>query len=293
MSHAAPKIVISHNDRLGLTLFLAIVLHALILLGISFSSEDPDKPKLIPTLDITLVQQKSEQAPDKADYLAQENQKGGGNTQKKVRHRAVQSKPSPDKSQGQADQNVTASKLKPQKKGDVQVLTQQQADRKVNASNKDPSKVRTATVSTQELVRRSREIARLTAKNDADWLAYTQLPDSKRLVANTQRAADAAYLAAWTRKIEKIGEMNFPYQARRNKLSGVLLIEVTLKPDGSLVSVRILKSSGHKILDKAAMDIVKLGAPYARVPAEVLEDRKILRILRTWSFTVDNKLYSR
>jgi protein TonB len=293
MSQVAQKIVISHNDRLGLTLFLAIVLHALIILGISFSSEDFNKPDIIAKMDITLVQYKSDKSPDKADYLAQENQKGSGNTQEKVRHRAVQSKPSPDQTHGQADQNVAATKTRPQKQGDVRVLTQKAADHKVTASSKDPDKIPVSKVSTQELIRRSKEIARLTAQNDAKWQAYSQLPDSKRLHANTKRSADAAYLAAWTRKIEKIGAMNFPYQARRQKLSGILLIEVALKPDGSLISVRILESSGHKVLDKAAMDIVRLGAPYARVPAEVLEDRKELRILRTWAFTVDNKLYSR
>jgi protein TonB len=293
MEHAARKIVISHTDRLGLTLFLAIVLHALVILGISFTSEDLNKPDIMPTMDITLVQHKSDQAPDKADYLAQEDQKGAGTTQEKVRHRAVQSRPSPEQTQGQADQNVAATKTQPQPKGDVRVLTQNAADRKVNSSKKDPKKIPVSKVSAEELVRRSKEIARLTAQNDAKWEAYSQLPDSKRLHANTKRTADAAYLAAWTRKIEKIGAMNFPYQARRKKLSGVLLIEVALKPDGSLSGVRILESSGHKILDKAAMDIVKLGAPYARVPAEVLEDRKELRILRTWAFTVDNKLYSR
>ncbi len=293
MSHAARKIVISHNDRLGLTLFLAIVLHALIILGISFSSEDTSKPDIISTMDITLVQHKSDEAPDKADYLAQANQKGSGNTQKKVRHREVQSKPSPAQTQGQAEQNVAATKVRQTKKGHVQVLTQQASDIKVSSSSKDPDKVRTSKISAQELVRRSKEIARLSAQNNANWQAYSQLPDSKYLYANTQRREDIAYLASWTRKVEKIGNMNFPYQARRKKLSGNLIMEVTLKPDGSLISVRILKSSKHKLLDKAAMDIVKLAAPYARVPAEVLDGRKVLRIIRTWSFTLDNRLYSR
>ncbi len=293
MSQTAPKIVISHNDRLGLTLFLAITLHALVILGISFSSEDAIKPESAITMDITLVQHKSDKKNEKADYLAQANQEGGGNTQQKVRHQAVQSKPSPEVTSGQADQNATAVKKRQPKKANVKVLTAKQAEKKVIAKNKEPKKIKVGKVSTQELVRRSKEIARLSAQNDASWQAYSKLPDSKYLYANTRRAVDAAYLASWARKVREIGEMNYPYEARRKNLSGMLMMEVTLRPDGSLVSINILKSSGHKVLDKSAIAIVKMSSPFSQVPPEVLEDRKELRIIRTLSFTVNNKLYSR
>jgi len=293
MNTTAPKIVISHTDRMGLTLFLAITLHALIILGISFSSEDINKPDITATMDITLVQHQSDKEPEKADYLAQANQKGSGNTQKKVRHQAVQSKPNPEASEGQADQNTTAVKKALPDKKKIKVLTQKEAERKVADSDKQPDKVKVGKISAQELVRRGKEIARLSAQNDASWQAYSKLPDSKYLYANTRRHTDAAYLASWSRKVEKIGNMNYPYEARRKNLSGNLIMEVTLKPDGSLVSIRVLQSSKHKALDRAAIDIVKLASPFSQVPAEVLEKRKVLRIIRTWSFTAKNKLYSR
>jgi len=288
MNQTAPKIVISHSDRLGMTLFLAITFHVLIILGISFSPEDPIKNDLLTTLDITLVQHKSDKEPDKADYLAQADQQGAGNTTKRVKHQAVQHKPSPDKSQGQADVNREISKTnKPQ--NNIQVLTSKSAKTKTVSSKKDPDAKKTKTLSTQELIKRSKEIARLSAQNDANWQAYSKLPDSKYLYANTKSHIDAAYLASWTRKVKKIGNMNYP---RKNK-TGNLMIEVALNPDGSLVSIQVLQSSRHKILDKAAIDIVKLAAPFAPVPKEVLQDRKILRIVRTWVFTNDNKLKSR
>lgn len=293
MTTAAPKIVISHNDRLGLTLFLAITLHALIILGIGFSSEDTSKPESVTTMDITLVQHKSDKEPEKADYLAQANQKGAGNTQKKIRHQAVQSKPSPEVTRGQADENVTAVKKRQPDKAKVKVLTQKNSEQKIASKKKHTEKVNVGRVSAQELVRRSKEIARLSAQNDASWQAYSKLPDSKYLYANTRRSVDAAYLASWARKVREIGEMNYPYEARRKNLSGMLMMEVTLKPDGSLVSINIIKSSGHKVLDKSAVAIVKMAAPFSQVPAEVLEDRKELRIIRTLSFTVNNKLFSR
>jgi protein TonB len=287
------KVIISHTDRMGLTLFLALAFHALVILGISFSSEDVNKPNILTTMDITLVQHKSDEEPDKADYLAQANQKGSGNTQEKIRHQAVQSKPSPDLSQGQAEQNVAAARKPVKTKGQVRLLTQKKSDLKITSRKKKYDKAQASKISSQELVRRSKEIARLSAQNDASWQAYSQIPDSKYLYANTRKHTDAAYLASWSRKVEKIGNMNYPYAARHKKLSGNLIMEVTLNPDGSLISIRILKSSKHKVLDKSAIDIVKLSAPFARVPEEVLEDRKVLRIVRTWSFSADNKLSSR
>lgn len=287
------KVNISHSDRLGMTLFLAVMLHALIILGISFSSDKGKDPDILSRLDITLVQHKSEKAPEKADYLAQANQKGSGNTKEKVRHQTVRSKASPDNSQGQADLSVAKSIRKPTPEGQVKILTQARSKQKIYSRHKEQKIKNIRKVSAEELVRRSKEIARLSAQNDASWKAYSQLPDSKYLYANTRSHVDAAYLAAWTQKVKKIGNLNYPYKARKKNLSGNLMIEVTLHPNGSLVSIRILQSSKHKVLDNAAINIVKLAAPFAAVPAEVLQGRKVLRIVRTWLFTTDNRLHSR
>ncbi|HEC29779.1 MAG TPA: energy transducer TonB [Gammaproteobacteria bacterium] len=293
MTHTYQKPTISHNDRIGLTLFLAITLHALVILGISFNSDDIGKQDLLATMDITLVQHKTDQAPDKADYLAQANLKGSGNTREKVRHHALQSKPSPEQTKGHADQSIAPSMTSPNPKGHVQLLTREQADSRVHSSKKELDVKRTRKISTRELIRRSKEIARLSAQNDAYWQAYSKRPDSKYIYANTKKHADAAYLTSWSRKVERIGNMNYPSEAQRKNMNGNLIMEVTLKPDGNLISVRILKSSTHKILDRAAINIVKLAAPFSHVPESVLENRKVLRIVRTWSFTDSNRLYSR
>ena len=293
MAHTYQKPTISHNDRIGLTLFLAITLHALVILGISFSSRDVSKQDVLTTMDITLVHHKTDKAPDKADYLAQANQKGSGNTSEKVKHQALQSKPSPELTKGQADQSVAPSMTEPNPKGQVQLLTQEKNDTKVESSKKELDVKRTRKISNWELIRRSKEIARLSAQNDAYWQAYSQRPDSKYIYANTKKHADAAYLTSWSRKVERIGNMNYPTEAQQKNMSGNLIMEVTLKPDGQLVSIKILQSSSHRILDRAAINIVKLAAPFSRVPESVLENRKVLRIVRTWSFTQSNRLYSR
>ncbi len=95
--------------------------------------------------------------------------------------------------------------------------------------------------------------------------------DSKVLTANTRKVEDAAYLHAWIDKVEKIGALNYPDEARRRNLSGELELEVTLNADGSLVSIDLLRSSGHEVLDEAARRIVRLAAPFPAVPANVLD----------------------
>jgi protein TonB len=293
MQTTSHRINITASDRLGLTLFLALAFHALVILGISFSSNEVRHEDIISTLDITLVQHESDKKPDKADYLAQANQKGGGTTTEQVRHQAPQSMPSPEQTHGEAEVNQAPSKTKPVPPKHVQVMTREHAQKKIRTVEKQPEAKRVTHIDTQELIRRSKEIARLSAQNDAQWEAYSKRPDSKYLYANTEKHVDAAYLADWSRKVERIGNLNYPSEARLKNLTGSLIMEVTLNEDGSLVGIRILKSAPYKMLDEAAINIVKLAAPFARVPPEVLENRKVLRIVRTWSFTTGNTLSSR
>ena len=294
MTTLTSKPIVTASDRLGMTLFLAISLHALILLGISFSS--PDKPKnqeLINTLDITLVQSRSKKTPDDPDYLAQADQIGGGNTQKKVRVKAPDSKSSMLQSPGLSEKTKSASVTRVTKTDQKRVLTTSKSDLKVSTRVKTPKKPKQKKVSARELIQRSQEIARLSAQNEKFWQAYGERPNPKYLHANTKKHQDAAYLLAWTRKVERIGNLNYPDDARRKGLSGGLILEVRLKPNGALNEVRLLQSSGHKTLDDAAIRIVNLAAPFAKIPEKVLEKRTELRIVRTWAFTADNRLFSR
>lgn len=288
------KPVVTASDRLGLTLFLAVSLHVLIILGISFSSkESKHKQELINTLDITLVHSQSKQAPDEPDYLAQANQTGGGNTREKVRVRSPDSKPSSLQNSGTSENIKPAAISKKTKSNQKKVLTAEKSDLKVKNLVKTPNKPKQKKTSAIELIQRSREIARLSAQNQDFWQAYGKRPDPKYIYANTRKHRDAAYLLAWTQKVERIGNLNYPDDARRKGLSGNLILEVRLKPNGSLNTIKLLQSSGHKALDDAAIRIVNLAAPYAKIPEEVLEKRTELRIVRTWSFTTDHKLFSR
>ena len=114
---------------------------------------------------------------------------------------------------------------------------------------------------------------------------YAKRPKATYITASTQRTPDALYLKHWTKKIERIGNLNYPAQARKNKLEGQLILVVAISPSGDIINIRISQSSGHKTLDNAARKIVQLAAPYAAVPADVLRGNSRLVITRTWQFT--------
>lgn len=109
----------------------------------------------------------------------------------------------------------------------------------------------------------------------------------------THRLAIAAYEQAWQEKVERIGNLNFPDEARRDKLAGGLVLAVGIKPDGSVYSIQLQQSSGHAVLDEAARHIVSLAAPFAPLPEELRRDVDVLVITRTWRFDSNYRLETR
>ncbi len=292
MSSTVRPPIITAGDRLGLTLFLAVALHALIILGISFQSPDAAPPPATRTLDVTLVHTRAEAPPEEADYYAQEDQSGGGNTTEQVQERSPTAIPSPQETPGTSMQAVPAA-APPEPAPDTTRISRAGEEGPATGEPRPAAPVEDPIPSMAELVQRSMEIARLSAQAESRWQAYAKRPDPKYLTAATRRSADAAYLHDWTRKVERIGNLNYPDAARREGLTGRLILDVAIRPDGSLADVALLRSSGHKVLDEAAIRIVRLAAPFAPVPAEVLGEKTELRIVRTWVFTSGNRLQGR
>ena len=140
---------------------------------------------------------------------------------------------------------------------------------------------------------RAQAIESLTAEIDDRLKAYAEWPRRKWITARTREHKYAAYMEAWRQKVERVGNLNYPDEARRKRLSGYLLLDVALNPDGSINEILLRRSSGKKVLDDAAVRIVKLSAPFAKFPRAILEEVDILHIERTWQFLVSNKFESR
>jgi protein TonB len=145
--------------------------------------------------------------------------------------------------------------------------------------------------STKRLLQRSLEIASLEAELDYQQQILTRSPRIRTITTtSTKRAADAYYVKAWLDKVERVGNLNYPEKARQQGIFGDLRLLVSLRPNGALKEIRVLESSGHKVLDDAAIRIVRLAAPFAPFPDELAKDTDELEIIRTWRFQKNNVL---
>lgn len=137
---------------------------------------------------------------------------------------------------------------------------------------------------------RNYEIARLTASLEARTAAYANRLRRKSVSASTREFRYASYLGAWARKVERIGNLNYPQAAKDQQLSGSLILHVAVRADGSVESVRVVRSSGYDLLDRAAIRIVELAGPYAPFPPDIAAETDVLDIVRTWQFLRGGRL---
>lgn len=140
------------------------------------------------------------------------------------------------------------------------------------------------------LTERSLQMSRLHADILEQRLRDERAQRSAVLSANTVYGPEAAYLRAWVEKVERIGNLNFPDEARRKRLSGRLILEVVVDDQGRVMSMRVRQSSGEAVLDAAAQEIVRLSAPFAPFPAELRMKYDQLTIIRTWVFDAGSHL---
>jgi protein TonB len=267
----------------------SIVLHAIALFGITFVMPDPrSMVNEMNALQVVLVNSKSKNKPDKADALAQHNLDGGGNTEDN--RVAKTSFPTLQDSKNFTPEQLAKhiTKLEEETK---RVMTQLKSDRTIKQP--DPKKFDgTARTMGEDLVQRSLEIARLEAQISKNNDYYQKMPRRKFIGARTQEFRFAQYIEDWRVKVERIGNLNYPEKARQQKAFGSLQLSVSIRTDGSIENVEVNRSSGQRILDAAAVRIVKLAAPYSRLPPEITKDTDILTITRTWTFTSSNQLES-
>jgi len=278
----------SATDRLGLALFTSILVHMVVILGVSFSAPRIHLPGS-ESLEITLVQTRSDKAPTNPQFLAQSNQDGGGTSES----RDIARSPLPVQEMSDQNSRMPIAQPEPQQRVNslndlIALLTGEQARHTVATREPRPSmkeeRVTPERMGLPEQSTRTAERARLNAEINRSFQEYQQMPRHKYLNARTQEYQYAAYMDAWRAKVERVGNLNYPEQAKRQGIAGSLVLDVAIKPDGSLQGVQVLRPSGHKVLDDAAVRIVELAAPYAPLPPDMRADIDILHITRTWKF---------
>ncbi|XRD81848.1 energy transducer TonB [Dyella halodurans] len=276
---------------IGATLLFSLLLHGVLLLGITFNYVKA-KPSL-PTLDVTLVDVANRDAPDKADFLAQANNSGGGESDKAARPSQLVSGPTPKANPGVAPQPVEASAPRPQEATEDKLLTTT-GDSHYTVST-DSAKLEHTPQDLPESpseVKRRQEMAQLAAEVRDRSEQYAKRPKKKFISANTKEYAYAAYMRGWVDRVERVGNLNYPNEARRRGLHGDVLMTVTLNRDGSVKGIEVVSSSGQQLLDAAAQRIVRLAAPFPSLPVDK-DHIDELNITRTWQFMPNDILRSR
>ena len=275
-------------DRLGVTALFSVILHGVLVLGITFDFPLP-RPAL-PSLDVTLVQTANQEAPDKADFLAQANNRGGGDSDKAHRPSELFSSPLAKADPGLAPRKLDPAAPQPQQRSGPEVLTTQARSTQTTSSEPERRDLPARDVKPSPVeIRRRMEMARLAAEVRQDEQRYAKRPRVKYLTANTREYAYAAYMRAWVARVQRIGNLNYPEQARQRKLHGDLILTVVLSRDGSVKSAEVIQSSGHKVLDDAALRIVQLSGPFPAIPRQAGSYDEF-NITRTWQFLPGDKL---
>lgn len=299
-----------------MAIWFSVAVHAVIL-AIKFEPEIKQLAERLPSLEVVLVNTKTKEAPEKAELIAQANLDRGGNTDLDRQMKTMlptnntkttdvklqatkQAKAAAESAKLQAKEAREEKRVAELEKQAQELFTDLKASKKLESEliqqmtsiNPEEGKQTevSKTLNRDALIAASLEIDRLEAQIAKQQDEYQKRPKRRFLGSRAKAADDALYLEAWRQKVERIGNLNYPTAARNQKIYGKLQLTVSIRADGSLEKVMIDKSSGSQILDDAAIDIVKLAAPYARFSKEMKSTTDILDITRTWTFTQEDAL---
>ncbi|HVJ24151.1 MAG TPA: TonB family protein [Burkholderiales bacterium] len=280
------------RDRLlGAAVGLSLALHA-VLLSLHFRMPDNRWQRSNAPLEVVLVNAKTRERPSKAEVLAQANLNRGGTVEERRRARTplpVTEPREPGKDLADAQRRQRSLEARQE-----ELLAQaRQAQTRVPApAPRQPGAEETkAQPNGRDLADLSLAAMRLQAQIDRQIQEYQERPRRKFIGANASEYRFAQYEEDWRAKVERIGTNNYPDEAR-GKLYGSLQLSVTLRPDGHVESVYLDRSSGLKVLDAAALKIVRMATPFAAFPADIRRDTDLLTITRTWFFGKGDKIWT-
>jgi periplasmic protein TonB len=276
----------THNtERLGVTAFISLVAHIVIILGVGFTlPKIASQPESSNTLEILLVNTPNYQEAEDADFIAQHDSLGGGDAE------TVAQSPLPFEPD---TQDSAASAARTQQQNDSQSPDIQTIDgEQFNAPSE--STEATESASTNELIPEAdsdntaaiatAERRRLIAQISQRWQEYQKKPRSTFLSPSVKSDAAANYMAMWREQVESVGNANYPDQARQQQISAELIIDVAINPDGSINKVNLVKRSAYPFLNDAAIRFIELASPFAAFPDELKATSDIIHITRSFHF---------
>jgi len=275
---------VSDSDRLGFTVVMILALHALVIFGLGFETLKPDASAKL--LEVTLTQFKNDNEPDEADFAAQHNQSGSGSldesAQIKTNNKSVY--------QDNIVKNIQLNKptvIKSESFKQKKIISSETSESNIYAQrNVNVSDLKHLEKSNKkQLLQQQLEIASLQAKLSQQKQLFAKGPKVRQITSVSAKASeDAAYINSFREKIEYVGNKYYPEKAKRLGYEGDVQLIVALRADGNIESIQLIKSSNNPVLDKAAIDSVRLAAPFPIFPANMRKNTDILEIIRTWQF---------
>jgi protein TonB len=282
-----PSTPLSNNDSLLIAIFIAAIIHIIIGLGVNFTAPQPEK--ISRSIDVTLVTTPAQQAPEKAKFLAQENQIGAGEKTKKPSP-PKQQLPSSGHSEVKAVSKTAPEPSKP--KTASKILTQPIAEKKIVTDNKpavanqsEQHQQLSAETLQQQISQLGTEIRLSQQSAEQTKIKFVNSVSAHKYIA-------AQYMKDWESKVERTGNLNYPEAAIKKNFSATLIMDVGIKADGSIYSLHITQSSGIPALDEAAKNIVRMSAPFAPLSADLLKELDVLVITRAWKFSDESGMTS-
>ena len=277
-------IQVSANDRLGFTIFIAIAVHLTIVFGISFQAEPRGAAPL--TVEVTLAQYDDKEEPEDADFIAQTNQKGSGTALEKTQLTTTERADFRDTVARKVTNNQPQD-IAPQKQSQKQevITSNTPVSRRTETQKVEKEQKQKGEKNKRSLMQNALEIASLEAKRDRQKREYAKRPRVTRLTSVSAKAsASAHYMDNWVRKVERVGNLNYPKAARQQNLSGKVRVAVLLGDNGEIENIDILASSGSKILDDAVVRILRLAEPFGAFTDSMREEADKFEIIRTFDF---------
>lgn len=284
MSAVAP---IGERERLSATLVLSLLLHGLLLVGVGFALEDA--APVLPTLDVIMTQTQSPLTSKQADFLAQADNQGGGEHDRANRPRDAQVGQVPQEEDGVAPRPLRAQSPAPQPPPEARIVTAPNAQDRTPLPQSQPKVDADDLPLGNEKIQHDVEMARLAAEIHLRSQRYARRPKRKFVSASTREYEYATYLRQWVDRVERVGNLNYPDEARRRGIGGILVITVAIRRDGTVERADIIQSSKIPLLDQAAMRIVRLAEPYPPLP-KTKDNIDVLHVTRTWQFLPGGQL---
>lgn len=272
------------RDRLSSTVFLAALFHGVVILGVSFSAGDEPEVPAATSLDVVLVAREPEprEAPDDSRVLAEQSLDGAGNTA------------DPDRLQTAIASTAEAAALGPDRPGADQPMQAREvsSDQSILVASLGEESRRNQETGRADPVQMQQRTA---IADDSRFIEIVNEPDTRTLIsdagprelvisASTRESRIAGYLSGWKQQVERVGTLNFPRQASSRDLSGHPTLEVAIRADGSLQEVVVRSSSGQPLIDDAAVEILRIAAPFDPFPEFLRTDYDVLRFAYEWRF---------